>query len=90
MQFSATQREKLKKFFSDPDWAIVQKAIGDEIIRLEMLSEIDATTPAEDVKSQVIGHKKARTILLNFFRACDMISRDDSDPSAIADEKSFK
>ena len=90
MQFNALQREKLKKFFADPDWAIVQKAIGDKIVQLEMLKEIAATTPAEDVKAQVIGHKKARTILLGFFRACDMIADDDSDPNALAEEKSFK
>ena len=90
MQFTAVQREKLKKFFSDPDWVIVQKAIGDEIVRLEMLKEIDVTTPAEDVKAQVIGHKRARSILLDFFKTCDIISRDDSDPDALAGEKSFR
>jgi hypothetical protein len=90
MQFNAEQREKLKKFFADPDWAIVQKAIGDEIVRLEMLKEIDATTPAEDVKAQVIGHKRARSILLDFFKTCDIISRDDSDPDALAEERSFR
>lgn len=90
MQFTAEQREKLKKFFSDPDWVIVQEAIGKKIVELEMLKGIDDSKPAQDVKAQVIGHKVARNILLGLFKACDMIASDDSDPDALAEEKSFK
>ena len=89
MQFTSEQREKLKKFFQDPDWAIIQEAVGEKIVQLEMLKGIDVKESAEDVKAQVIGHMKARTILLGFFQACDIISSDASSESAKESERDF-
>ena len=89
MQFSAEEREKLKKFTQDPDWAIIQKAVGEKIVTLALLNQIDDTKPSEDVKAQVRGAKLARNILLGFFQACDMISKDISEPSVQDSERDF-
>lgn len=74
MQFTQEERAILeKKFFKDPDWHIVQKAVGDELIKLEGLSGIDTKMPAEDVKCQVMAHQKAQSILTDFFISCGIL-----------------
>lgn len=74
MQFTPEDRAKLeKKFFKDPDWKIVQKAIGEELIRLEGLSIINTKLPAEDVKCQVMGNQIAQRFLTDFFVSCAIL-----------------
>lgn len=74
MQFTPEERATLeKKFFSDPDWYIVQKAIGEELVKLEGLSTVNTKMPAEDVKCQVMAHQKAQAILTDFFVSCGIL-----------------
>lgn len=74
IQFSSEVRAALeKKFFKDPEWPIIQKAVLDRIRDLEGLSAIDLTKSAEDVKCQVKGHKLAQEILFEFFASCGIL-----------------
>lgn len=74
MIFTAEEKLKLRKFFQDPDWALVQKAVGEKILRLEGLKGIDDKLPAEDVKCQVRAHKLAQSVLKEFFIECDILA----------------
>jgi len=49
------------KFFSDPDWGIVEKMLLEYVDKLIDINDIDLTQPAEEVKAQII----ARTIAYN-------------------------
>lgn len=64
------------KFFKDPDWVIIQRAVLQRLAALEGLASIDVTLPAEDVKCQVKGHKVAQDVLLEFFTTCAILAPD--------------
>lgn len=82
IQFSSEQRAALeKKFFKDPEWPIIQKAVLERIAVLDGLGSIDVNLPAEDVKCQVKGHKVAQEILFEFFYACGIIPSEGRPPN---------
>lgn len=86
IQFSQEVRAALeKKFFRDPEWPIIQKAVLDRIAQLEGLGSIDEKLPAEDVKCQVKGHKLAQIILFEFFTSCGIIPPEGRVPTKESD-----
>lgn len=54
------------KFFTDPDWSLVEKTILDYINPLIEMKDIDITQSAESVKAEVIGRLKAYESLSKF------------------------
>jgi hypothetical protein len=84
--FSPEDRKKLEeKFFTDPDFHIIRKAVQDRMLTLDGLASINADLPAEDVKCQVKGHKVAQQILGEFFMACGILEKNSSLPSGETD-----
>jgi hypothetical protein len=65
----------IKKFFSDPDWAQVEKMILDHIEPLLNMTTIDTTQPAEHVKAEIIGRTIAYNSLITFLNQSKLVGR---------------
>ncbi len=66
-----------EKFFSDPDWSLVQNAIMGYVEPLIDMSTVDTTQPAEHVKAEIIGRRLAYDALTKFLGDAQFVSRKD-------------
>lgn len=58
-----------QRFKNDPDWYQVEEIIKEFIDPLINLLEIDITQPADEIKSEIIGRRKAYETLQGFVRS---------------------
>ena len=58
-----------KRFFEDPEWYQVEEIVKEFIDPLINLLEIDITQPADEIKAEVIGRRKAYEALEGFIRS---------------------
>lgn len=54
------------KFFTDPDWHLVEELIKDYINPLTDLNDIDVKETADNVKAQVVGRRIAYEQMTRF------------------------
>lgn len=54
------------KFFTDPDWHLVEELIKDYIEPLKDLNDIDIRETADNVKAQVVGRRIAYEQMTRF------------------------
>lgn len=67
--------KKIKeKFFSDPDWNLVEKIILSYIEPLKDILTVDITENADTVKAQVAGRKIAYESLHKFLKESRLLS----------------
>lgn len=64
-----------KKFFTDPDWAGVETLIREYINPLLEMDTVDLSQPAEHIKAEIIGRRKAYEALDKFLRETGMVSK---------------
>lgn len=63
------------KFFSDPDWALVEEMILKFIEPLKDSTTIDKTQPAEHVKAELIARELAYNALWDFLQTSHLVGR---------------
>ncbi len=66
-----------KRFTQDPEWHLVENVIKEFIDPLLSINDIDITQPAEDIKAEVIGKKKAYEALEGFITSKGLIRSSD-------------
>jgi hypothetical protein len=64
-----------KKFFSDPEWASVEKIIVEFIEPLTDMSTVDTNQPAEHVKAEILARTKAYNCLYDFLEQTRIVGR---------------
>lgn len=64
-----------EKFFTDPDWHLVEKMIMDYVNPLIVMSDVDVTQPAEHVKAEMIGRQKIYKAMCEFLEQTKIVSR---------------
>lgn len=64
-----------QKFFTDPDWAEVEKLILDYINPLIEMSDVDVNQPAEHIKAELIGRQKLHKSMVEFLEQTGIVSR---------------
>ncbi len=64
-----------QKFFTDPDWAEVEKLIMDQVNPLIDMSTIDIHQPAEHVKAEIIGRTLAYEKLTKFLEETGIVTK---------------
>ena len=58
MKLTVQQLEDLRKrFFEDPQWALLDQLIREYIDPLKDMDDVDTNQPAEHVKAEIIGRK---------------------------------
>ena len=62
-----------QKFFTDPDWKEVEKLLMDYINPLIEMEDVDTTQPAEHVKAEIIGRKKAHEGICKFLESSGIV-----------------
>lgn len=74
MKLSVQQLSDLKqRFFSDPQWTLMETLIRDYIDPLTDMNSIDVTQPAEHVKAEIIGRRLAYDRLDKFLRDSQIV-----------------
>jgi hypothetical protein len=64
-----------QKFFSDPDWALVEDMILKYIEPLKDVNTLDTTQPAEHLKAEVVGRVLAYNKLADFLSDTGIVQR---------------
>jgi hypothetical protein len=64
-----------QKFFSDPDWALVEDIIEKHIEPLKDMNTLDLTQPAEHLKAEVVGRVLAYNSLADFLNESGIVQR---------------
>lgn len=78
---------KLKeKFFSDPDWKLVEQMIMDFINPMIEMQDVDLTQPAEHVKAELIGRQKLYGRMTDFLQQSGLVGN----PSVYKKTNPFK
>lgn len=63
------------KFFTDPDWKMMEQLIRSYIEPLLDWNTLDLKAPAEHVKAEVIGRMRSYNAMAKFLRDTQIISR---------------
>lgn len=69
------QRAKLQKFFTDPDWMIVEQMIRDYIEPLNTITDIDASQDADTVRGEVLARKISYERLTKFLQEVGLVRK---------------
>lgn len=70
-------KEKLKKFYNDPDWQLVVKMFEDKLKDLRDISKIDAKKSNDEIASEVRGRQISIESLSTFLRDSKIVSAQD-------------
>lgn len=66
--------QKLKdKFFSDPDWKLIEQMIMDFLDPMIEMSDVDLNQPAEHIKAELIGRQKLYRIMTDFLQQTGLV-----------------
>jgi hypothetical protein len=69
-----TDPKKLAKFYTDPDWIIIENLLLDYIKEeLEVLPS--DSTPPSDYKAQVLARRRTRNALLKFLSEVKIVNQ---------------
>lgn len=66
-------KEKLKKFFEDPDWVLVEKLINEFIEPLKNVMSIDPNDTAENIKAEVRSRQRSYAQMSAFLREAGIL-----------------
>jgi len=79
-------KKKLQsKFFSDPDWVLVENMINEYIEPLRDISTINLDRGSDSVMADVAGRQKAYAGMTAFLRDCRILGK-----KPLSDNTSFK
>jgi hypothetical protein len=73
--FSEETKQRLnQKFFTDPDWQIVQEMWREALSKITDYTSIDKTQPAEHVKAELIARDLAAAAITEILQDNEMVS----------------
>lgn len=76
MTLTQEQIETLNdKFFTDPDWKLIEQMLEERIRHMSDLNSIDTSKPAEAVHAQVTGRQIEAKELREFLQDCGLLSK---------------
>lgn len=73
-------KQKLRKFFQDPDWVLVERMILDYIDPLSNVQSIDSKQSNDVIATEVRGRQIATEKLKLFLNECQILGRKITNP----------
>jgi len=76
------QKTITEKFFTDPDWQVVEALVESYLEELKDLGTVDTSQPSDAIAAEVKGRQIARASMQKFLEGARILSRKHGAPQS--------